>query len=124
MLERLKKLKSNVRYYVANYENNKYSNTTVEKCQLVKHIILLLKPFFFVTEDCSKNNSVLSSVIPHARSLTKIINFYESSEEVSNVCKTLTENIGEACERRFYIYYNNLKPNDNKLKPITTALDP
>ena len=82
------------------------------------------KTFFFVTEDCSKNNAVLSSVISHARSLTKIINFYESSEEVSNVCKTLTENIGEACERRFYIYYNNLKPNDNKLKPITTALDP
>ena len=46
MLERLKKLKSSVRYYVANYKNDQDSNITPEEWQLVNHIILLLEPFF------------------------------------------------------------------------------
>ena len=62
-------------------------------------------------------------MIPHARPLTKFVNFYKNSEEVSNVCKTLAKNIGEACKRRFYTNSNNLNLNDNKLLLVTTAVD-
>ena len=54
MLERLKKIKSGVRYYMANYKNDQDSIITAKKLQLVNHIILLLEPFFFVTTECSK----------------------------------------------------------------------
>ena len=46
MLERLKKLKSSVRYYMANYKNDQDLNITPEEWQLVNDIILLLEPFF------------------------------------------------------------------------------
>ena len=77
MLERLKKLKSVVRYYVANYKNDQDFIIKAEKWQLVNHIILLLELFFFVTKECSKNNALLSSVILHTKSLMKLVNFYE-----------------------------------------------
>ena len=48
MLERLKKLKSGVRYYVANYKNDQGSIITAEEWHLVIQIILLLELF------CSK----------------------------------------------------------------------
>ena len=86
MLERLKMLKSGVRYYVANYKNDQDSIITDKEWHLVNHIIRLLEPFFFLTNECSKNNALLSSVIPHARSLTMFVNTNESSEELSNVC--------------------------------------
>ena len=57
---------------------------------------------FFVTNECSKYNALLSSVMPHARSLTKFVNTNENSEELSYMCKTLAKHIGEACEIRFY----------------------
>ena len=60
------------------------------------------RSFFFVTKERSKNNRLLSSVIPPAKSLTKFVKFNENSEEVSNVCKILAKNIGDACERNFY----------------------
>ena len=53
MLERLKKLKSGVRYYVANYKNDQDSIGTAKDRQLVNDIILLLEPSFFVTKECS-----------------------------------------------------------------------
>ena len=43
MLERLKKLKSIVQYYVANFKNDQDSNITPEEWQLVNDIILLLE---------------------------------------------------------------------------------
>ena len=43
------KIKSGVRYYVANCKNYPDSIITAKEWQLVNHIILLLKPFF-----CSK----------------------------------------------------------------------
>ena len=97
MLEILKKLKSSVRYYVANYKNDQDSIFTAKEWQLLNHIILLLQPFF------SKNNALLSSVKLHARLLTKFVNTLENSEEISNVCKTLAKSIEEAFETRFYI---------------------
>ena len=49
------------------------------------------RTLFFVTTECKKNNALLSSVIPHARSLMKIVNFYKNFKEVSSVCKTLAK---------------------------------
>ena len=49
MLKRLRKLKSDVRYF-ANYKNNQDSNITAKELQLVTKIILLLKPFFAAKE--------------------------------------------------------------------------
>ena len=46
MLERLKKLKTSVRFYVANYKNDSDSVITAEEWQLVNHIILLLEYYF------------------------------------------------------------------------------
>ena len=46
MLERLKKIKSGVQYYDANYKNNQDSIITAKEWQLVNHIILLLELFF------------------------------------------------------------------------------
>ena len=48
MLKRLRKLKSGVRYYAANYKNNQDSNITDKELQLVTQIILLLEPFFCI----------------------------------------------------------------------------
>ena len=58
MLERLKKLKSGVRYYVANYKNCQDSIITAKEWQLVNQIFILLN-YFFVTKECSKNNALL-----------------------------------------------------------------
>ena len=41
---------------------------------MLNHVILLLKLIFFVTNECSKNNALLSSAMPHARSLAKFVN--------------------------------------------------
>ena len=82
---------------MAHYKNDQDSNITHEEWELVNYIILLLEPFF-----CSKGVQLLSSVIPHAKSLTKFVKFNENSEEVSNVCTILAKNIGDACKRRFY----------------------
>ena len=49
VVERLKKLKSSVRYYVADYKNDQDSNITAKEHQLVNHTILLLELFY-----CSK----------------------------------------------------------------------
>ena len=46
VLERIKKLKLGVRYYVANYKNDQNSKITAKEWQLVNHIIVLLEPFF------------------------------------------------------------------------------
>ena len=86
--------------------------------------LLYCSNLFFVTKECSKNNALLSSIIPHAKLLTKFVNYYESSEKASDVCKILAKNIGEACVRRFYTNNNNLNMNDNKLLLVTTAVDP
>ena len=81
---------------MANYKNDQGSNITPKEWELVIDIILQLAAFFFVTKERSKNNRLLSSVIPPAKSLTKFVKFNENSEEVSNVCKTLAKNIEEA----------------------------
>ena len=56
MLERQKRLKSGVQYYVANFKNDKCSIITAKARQLVNHIILLFERFIIVTKEYSKEN--------------------------------------------------------------------
>ena len=53
MLKNLRKLKSGVRYYAANYKNDKDSNIVAKELQLVTQIFLLLDPLFFATKECT-----------------------------------------------------------------------
>ena len=60
MLERVNKLKSSFRFYVANYKSDQDSNITPEELQLVNDIILLFAPFLLkkrsvvITMRCSQ----------------------------------------------------------------------
>ena len=77
--------------------------------------------FYFVSIECRKNNALLSSVIPHARSLTKIVNFYKNFKEVSSVCKTLAKKYRN--NNISYRNNNNLNLNDYKILVVTTAFN-
>ena len=70
MLKILEKLKLSVQSYVANNNNFKPENIlTADKWKLVSLLIEVLEPFYVVTQQCSKNNALLLSVIPHAAAL-------------------------------------------------------
>ena len=120
------KLKTSVQNYVANYKFDSNFIVTAEEWQPVSHINVQLKPFYIVTQQCSKNNSLLSSVIPHAQALKKFVNVYAKLLESSSVSTTLAEIIEEACKRRFYTINNTsrLNLNDSSLLLVTTAVDP
>ena len=45
-------------------------------------VLFLLLKAFFVTKECSKNNALLWSVIPHARSLTKFVFYLKSQKRI------------------------------------------
>ena len=64
---------------MADCKNGQNSFITAEEWRLVNHSILLLEPFF-VTKEFSINNTLLSSMIPHAISLTKFVNFKNSKK--------------------------------------------
>ena len=67
MLKRLEKLKLSVQSYVANNKNFKPENIlSADVWKLVNLLVELLEPFYVVTQQCSKNNALLSSLIPHA----------------------------------------------------------
>ena len=67
MLKRLNKLKISVQNYVASHLQALI--ITEKEWQLVCQVLKLLEPFQLVIKDCSKNDALLSSVIPHARPL-------------------------------------------------------
>ena len=71
MLKRLNKLKVTVQNYVASHLQALI--ITEKEWQLVDQVLKLLEPFQLVTKDCSKNDALLSSVIPHARALKNFI---------------------------------------------------
>ena len=68
----MNKLKLSVRYYLANYKSDQVSNIIAEYWELVNDIILQLA-LFFVTKEFNRNNLLLLSVIPHAKSLTQFV---------------------------------------------------
>ena len=52
---------------MANNKNFKPENIVIaDEWKLVSLLIKLLKPFYIVTQHCSKNNALLTSVIPHS----------------------------------------------------------
>ena len=130
MLKRLEKLKLSVQSYVANNNNFKPQNIlTADEWKLVSLLIELLEPFYIVTQQCSKNNALLSSVIPHAAVLKKFYNHkanITSSESSFTTLQSLAESIEEAFERRLYSTNNSTRINllDNNLFLLSTVIDP
>ena len=59
---------------MANYKNDRISNITLKRLELINDINLLFA-LCFVTNECSKNNALLLSVISNAKSLSKTDDF-------------------------------------------------
>ena len=120
MLKRLEKLKLSVQSYVANNNNFKPENIlTADEQKLVSLHIELLKPFYIITQQCSKNNALLSSVIPYAAALKTFFNHKANSttsESSFTTLESLAESVEEAFERRLYSTNNSsrINLNDNK----------
>ena len=74
MLKRLEKLKLSVHSFVANNNNFKPEIIlTADEWKLVSILIEVLESFYIVTQQCSKNNALILSVIPHAIALKKFL---------------------------------------------------
>ena len=130
MLKRLEKLKLSVQSYMANNNNFKPENIlTADEWKLVSLLIELLKPFYIVTQQCSKNNALLSSVIRRAAALKRFFNHKTNSnlsESSFTTLESLAESKEEAFKIRFYSINNSSQINlyDNNLFLLTTAIDP
>ena len=128
MLKRLEKLKLSVQSYVANNNNFKPENIlTADEWKLVSLLIELLEPFYIVTQQCSKNNALLPSVIPYKVVLKRFFNHKANnslSESSFTTLESLAESIEEAFERRLYSTNNSSRINfqDNNLFLLTTAI--
>ena len=84
--------------------------------------------FYIVTQKCSKNNALVSSVF-HGAVLKYFFNhkaYSPPGQSNSTTLVTMAENIKEAFERRFYTTNNSTQINlhDNDLFLLTTAVDP
>ena len=95
MLKRLSKLKISVQNYVASHLQALI--ITEKEWQLVCQVLKLLEPFQLVNKDCSKNDALLSSVIPHARALKNFIGHqarfkccYKPSKKMEKACNSLS----------------------------------
>ena len=66
MFKRLEKLKTKVQNYMANYKFKIEIFLTADEWKLTNLYNELLEPIYIVTQQCSENNAMLSSVIPHA----------------------------------------------------------
>ena len=74
----------------------------------------LLEPFYIVTQQCSKNNALLSSVISHAAVLKQSLKhkaYGPQGQSSSTALATLAENIKKASERRFYTINDSTRIN-------------
>ena len=128
--EKTREIKLSVQSYVANNNNFKPQNIlTADEWKLVSLLIELLEPFYIVTQQCSKNNALLSSVIPHAAVLKKFYNHkanITSSESSFTTLQSLAESIEDAFEGRLYSTNNSSRIDlyDFNLFLLTTAFDP
>ena len=97
-----------------------------DEWKLLSFINKLLESFYIVTQKYSKNNALLSGVIPHAAVLKKITNHrannLPSLEQISYT--TLTENIEEAFKIRYYTTKNNTRVNLHDMILLFIAVDP
>ena len=99
----------------------KMTITAKQSCIYIKssllslsHLIELLEPFYIVTQQCCKNNALLSSVNPHAAALKRFFNYKTnstSSESSFTTLESLAESIEEAFERRLYSTNNSSRIN-------------
>ena len=95
--------------------NNKFKPEnilTADELKLLSLLIELLKPFYIVTQQCSKKNALLSSVVRRAAALKRF--FYHKtnsnlSESSFTTLESLAESIEEAFERRLYFTNNSKK---------------
>ena len=69
MLKIIEKLKTSVQNYVAKNKFKPEHILTADEWKLSSILNELLEPFYIVTQQCSKNNALLSSVNPHAEVL-------------------------------------------------------
>ena len=96
---------------MANNNNFKPENIlTADEWKLVSLLIELLKPFYIVTQQCSKNNALLSSVIRRAAALKRYFNHKTNSnlsESSFTTLESLAESIEEAIEGRLYSTNNS-----------------
>ena len=96
---------------MANNKNFKPENIlTADEWKLVCLFIKLLEPFYIVTQQCSKNNALLSSVIRRAAALKRFFNHKTNSnlsESSFTTLESLVESIEEAFERRLYSTNNS-----------------
>ena len=97
---------------------------TEKEWQLIDQVLKLLEPFQLVTKDCSKNDALLSSVIPHARALKNYIGHQARNTLNLNAATNLAKKMEVACENRLHSTSSELNLNDNSLLLTTTAVDP
>ena len=71
MLKRLEKLKTSGQNYVVKNKFKPENIFTADEWKLVSLLNELLETLNIITQQCSKNNLLLSSVIPHAAELKK-----------------------------------------------------
>jgi len=111
------------------------SITAKQSCIYIKSSLLssslltkLLEPFYIVTQQCCKNNALLSSVIPHAAALKRVFNHKANSTSSKSSFTTLesvAESIEEAFKKRLYSTNNSSRIyiHNNNLFLVTTAID-
>ena len=90
---------------------------------------LSARVFYIVTQQCCKNNALLSSVIPHVAALKMFFNHKTnstSSESSFTTLESLAKSIKEVFERSQYSTNNSSRINfhDNNLFSLITAIDP
>ena len=75
----IRKIRINVQKYLANNKLKNENILTADEWKLVSFVNYLLDPFCKVTLPCSKNNSLLSSVIPHAAIIKMFFHYKANS---------------------------------------------
>ena len=75
---------------------------TADEWKLVSLLIKLLEPFFIVTQQCSKINALLLSVIRHAAAIKRYFNHKTNSNSSKSSFTTL-ESLAESKEDVFKI---------------------
>ena len=72
-LETQKQRRASIQNYVASNKIKTENIVTADEWKLVCLLNELLEPFYKVTQQCSKNNALLSSIISHAAVIKKFI---------------------------------------------------
>ena len=86
---------------MANNKNFKPENIlTAGEWKLVCLLVKLLEPFYIVKQQCSKNKTLLFSVIRHAAALKRLFN-HKTNSNSSESSFTTFESLAESTEEAF-----------------------